>query len=226
MTFVVSALGPVPALAQEGEKEISDRFEEMMVLKSRGEYDRAVDELGTIIDEFEGSERVLRLAYSYLVAVYHEANDTDGARRAAKEALERFPDITAGDEITIPPLVDEYYDTLRREMFGSLSITEPQGCDVFLNGDPVGQTPLDLVLVRAGAYDLNLTKNGYHDYAKNIVIEPDRLHVEAIQMKRARTKWWWIARGAVVVTGVVIVALLLWPPDDQLPELEDPPNPP
>ena len=82
------------------------------------------------------------------------------------------------------------------------------------------------VCAGAGAYDLNLTKKGYHDYVKNVVIEPDRLHVEAIQMKRARTKWWWIARGAVVVTGAVIVWLLIRDGDDPLPELGDPPNPP
>jgi hypothetical protein len=79
-----------------------------------------------------------------------------------------------------------------------------------------------------GEYRLSLTKEGYHDYAKYVVIEPDRLHVEAIQMKRTRTKWWWISRGAFVATGAVITYFVLRDTGEgtEVGELPDPPGPP
>ena len=221
--FIVLVVVPPSVAAQEGENDISARFEDVMVLKSRGDYDGAIGELNAIIAEYQSNERALRLAYGYLVAAYHEAGDVEGAERGAMEALERFPDITAGDDITIPPLVDDYYDRLRREMFGSLSIVEPKHAELFLDGNRVGLTPLRRDLVRAGEHDILLVKKGYHHFVKSIVIESDRLHVETIEMKRARTKEWWIKRGAIVALSVVAL-ILLWPDPPQ--DLSEPPSAP
>jgi hypothetical protein len=233
VAFVVVMVIPVSALAQTStgtnDEEIARRFEQVMVMKSRGDFDQAIDELNAMIKDYEGSEQVLRLAYSYLVATYHEQRDTDGARRVATQALERFPDITAQDIITVPPSVDDYYDTLRHEMFGALHIVEPKGALVFLNNDSVGEseTPLRLGLVRAGEYDLMLTKSGYHDYTERIAIMPDDNLVKTIQMRRARDKKWWLIRVGVVcaavATGWLVYELLK---DDPPDDLGAPPVPP
>jgi hypothetical protein len=231
VAFVCVAIVPVWTSAQTGagatDEVIARRFEQVMVLKSRGEFDQAIGELTAMIGDYEDSEQVLRLAYSYLVATYHEKGDTDGARRAATEALERYPDISAQDVITVPPSVDTYYETLRREMFGALHIVEPKGALVFLNEKPAGEgeTPLRLALVRVGEYDLLLSKPGYYDYSERIAIQPDDNLVKTIQMKRARDKkWWGIRIGAAAVAGLVAYLLIKdgesdpLPPPPELPE--------
>ena len=204
--FTAMMLAPLSVFAQapppEPEVDISSRFQEIIVLKAQGDYDRAIEELNRVIAEFAKSDEYVRLAYSHLVATYHEKGDVDGANRAAREALEKYPDILAQD-VMIPSYVNTYYDTLRKEMFGRLTIQEPESCQVFLSGIRVGNTPLQLGLVRVGEYDLVLTKSGYHDYTERIQIEADRTLEKTISLARVRGKWWWITR---IGTGVAVIA--------------------
>jgi len=233
VAFLAVILVPVQLPAQTStdanDEEIALRFEQVMVMKSRGDFDRAIDELNAMIVDYEGLEQVLRLAYSYLVATYHEQRDTEGARRAATAALERFPDITARDIITVPPSVDDYYETLRREMFGALHIIEPEGALAFLDENPLGEgeTPLHLALVRVGEYDLMLTKPGYYDYTERIAIRPNDNLVKTIQMRRARDRRWWLVRVGVVCAAALIGwGLYEWFTDDPPDDLGAPPKPP
>ncbi len=230
VAFVGMTLVPPQVFAQADtntkDEDIARRFEDVMVLKSRGEYDNAIDELHTIMADYEGSERVAQLAYSYLVATYHEKGDTEGARRIAAEALEKYPDLTAREIITVPPSVDEYYDTLRREMFGAIEIVEPEGARAFLDQKSMGdtETPLRLGLVRVGEHDLRLTKPGYHDYTERVAIRPNGNLIKTIQMKRARDRKWWGVRIGVVVVAVVAAYFLFR--EDTQKDLPAPPAPP
>jgi len=210
--------------------QIADKFQQIIVLKAEGEYDRAAEQLRQIIEEYADSDRVLRLAYSHLVVVYFENNDEEGARAAAREALERFPDITAED-ITLPPFVNGYYDELREEMFGSLTIKEPEGCRVFIDDKHVGETPLVLDYVRAGNHRLTITKSGYEDLAETVTIEAGgALSMKPSLDREHDWKWWSLRVGAgVLVVGLLAIGLSggddpkPTEPDEPLP---DPPAPP
>jgi tetratricopeptide (TPR) repeat protein len=204
--FVVMLLAPLSVSGQtappEQEVDVSARFQEIIVLKAQGDYDRAIEELNRVIAEFAKSDQYVRLAYSHLVATYQEKGDVDGANRVAREALEKYPDILAQD-VMIPSYVNTYYETLRKEMFGRLTIQEPEGCRVFLSGNHVGTTPLQLGLVRVGAYDLVLSKSGYHDYTERIQIESDKTLEKTVSLARVRGKGWWLTR---VGAGIAVIA--------------------
>jgi tetratricopeptide (TPR) repeat protein len=224
----VSLFGQTPS---EQEGDISSRFQEIIVLKAQGEYDRAIEELNRVISEFAKSDQYVRLAYSHLVATYHEKGDVDAANRVAREALEKFPDILAQD-VMIPSYVNGYYETLRKEMFGRLTIQKPDDCRVFLTGTHVGNTPLHLGLVRVGEYELVLSKSGYHDYTEAIRIESDRTLEKTVSLARERGKWWWITRvgaGAVALAATAIGVAVTQDEPSPTPEpepLAGPPGPP
>jgi len=209
--------------------QIADKFQEIIVLKAEGEYDRAAQQLRQIIQDYSGSDRVLRLAYSHLVVVYNENNDQEGAREAAREALERFPDITAED-ITLPPFVNGYYDELREEMFGSLTIKDPEGCRVFIDDKHAGETPLVLDYVRAGEHRLTITKSGYEDFAETVTIEAGGvLSMKPSLDRKHDWKWWSLRVGAgALVVGLLAIGLSGGGDDGVPPEepLPDPPAPP
>ncbi len=213
----------------EGSTAIS-KFDEVIKLKVDGEYDQAIDMLQEIITEYSNSELVLRRAYNHLVAIHHEKGDTGSAVRTAREALERYPDLTAEQDWFLPA-INDYYDQLRKEMFGSLTIEDPKDCRVFLNSEHVGTTPLHLALVRAGEYDLTLAKSGHHDYTGRVLIRLGVSLKENVSLKRKRGKWWWLTRSAGAVVAVVALAVGLSggdepvePPPDPLPPPPDPPT--
>ena len=59
---------------------------------------------------------------------------------------------------------NETYDQIRAELYGHLFVTRPEGCRVFLDGEHVGETLLDIPLLRAGEYELVMAKSGFYDY--------------------------------------------------------------
>jgi hypothetical protein len=129
--------------------------------------------------------------------------------------------------------VDEIYETLRKEMFGSLEISQPENCNVFLLQDSVkvfkGVTPLELKLVRAGAYTLEVTRSGYHDYSTPISISPDQMYRMDIPLSRERSKTWWLTRIIPTALAGALVTYLLWPEESTTSEpqpLPEPPAPP
>jgi hypothetical protein len=223
--------GQTPSQGQERGTDVATRFQEIIVLKAQGEYDRAIEELNRVISEFAKSDQYVKLAYSHLVATYQEKGDVDGANRVAREALERYPDIVAQD-IMIPSYVNTYYENLRREMYGRLTILKAEGCRVFLSGKHVGDTPLQLGLVRSGEYDLVMSKSGYQDYTERINIQSNQTLEKTVSLARVRGKWWWISRvgvGLVVVgaTAIGVAASQDEPSASTEPEpLSPPPDPP
>ncbi|MFR6033228.1 MAG: PEGA domain-containing protein [Bacilli bacterium] len=46
--------------------------------------------------------------------------------------------------------------------------SQPQGADVFVNNELVGQTPLTVDLPKDGVYELRLAKKGYKDEVVNV----------------------------------------------------------
>jgi hypothetical protein len=193
------AAGSSPAAAAQG------AFEQIVALRLDGEYDHAVAMLNEVIARYEKSDDILRRAYHHLVTVHVQNNDEEAARHAARAALERFPDLSA-DELEFPGRVNEVYDEMRRLMFGSLVISKPEECRVYMDSTYVGDTPLNLPLVRVGAYDLTVTKSGYKDYVARVEIQPELTRdLSGLSLERDRAWWWWpVWIGGAAVAAVAV----------------------
>lgn len=205
-------------------------FEQIVALRLDGEYNRAIELLYELIATYEKSDEILRRAYNHLVTVHVQNDDEAGAQEVARSALERFPDLTA-DELEFPGRVNEVYDLMRKQMFGSFVITQPKECHVYMDSTYVGDTPLNLPLVRVGEYDLKVTKSGYKDYAARIEIEPELTRdLSGLALERDRAWWWWPAWIGGAVVSVVAVAVGVSGGDDGTPAepepLPPPPTPP
>ena len=216
--------------AQEKEiEDISEKIERVNILRARGEFEQAIEILDDIIIEYHSSETILRHAYNHLVFTYHKMGRAGTAIEKAQEALERFPDLRV-EMPDIPPSVDEIYNTLRREMFGSITIEQPAGCSVFLTKDSIkafmGETPLELSLVRVGTYTLDVTKAGYHDYSMKINVFPDERQNVPVQMFLERGVRWWVLNLSPIAFVGAFVAYMAWPRETSTAGLEPLPGPP
>jgi hypothetical protein len=203
------ALPPRTAGQEQAEPKsaaaVQATFEKIVALRLDGEYTRALEMLNEVIATHERSGEILRRAYNHLVTVYVQNGDEAGAREAARSALESFPNLTA-DELEFPGRVNEVYNQMRKEMFGSFVISQPKECHVYLDGEHVGDTPLILDLVRVGGYDLKVTKSGYKDYVSRIEIQPESTRdLSGLALERDRAWWWWPAWiGGAAVTAVAV----------------------
>ena len=238
-SFAILLCIPSPLIAQtetsdpESPTNTDDtpqRFEEVIKLRADGDYNQAIARLIAITQEYSDVEQVLRLAYTYLVVTYNEAGDTENLRETAREALGMYPDISA-NEIIFPSWVNETFDELRVEMYGSLSITEPEECRVFLDENYVGDTPLHIQYVAVGDHKLTVTKAGYDDNTQSIEIQSGIPLVMEVTMKRKHDKRWWgyrIGAGVVAAIGVAALAIGLTGQEEEPPPepLPDPPAPP
>jgi hypothetical protein len=233
LTFLLIFTAAVPALSQTDEdgqatpdESVYLKWEQISSLRSQGQFTAAIAVLHEILDDPQASDEVLQRAYNDLVFTYYLERDVEGAREQARVALERFPSLTA-DPVAFPPRVNETYDQLRREMFGSVTVTKPDEAQVFLDEDLRGETPLLMDLLPVGSHSLKLVKSGYHDYTESIVVDPNGRHVYEISMDRDRGAGWWLARGAVVVgAGVLIAVLANGGGDEEQAALGSPPPPP
>lgn len=233
--FAAGLLVPAPTVGQEtGASKpaaaAQGTFEQIVALRLDGEYNRAIELLYELIAKYENSDDILRRAYHHLVTVHVQNNDEAGAQEVGRSALERFPDLTA-DELEFPGRVNEVYDLLRKQMFGSFVISQPKECHVYMDSTYVGDTPLTLGLVRVGEYDLTVTKSGYKDYVDRIEILPEFTRdLSGLSLERDRAWWWWPAWIGGAVVSVVAVAIGVSGGDDATadePEpLPPPPTPP
>lgn len=212
--------------AQSGEEQIYERFEAASSLRSQGKFDEAVDILRGIIVEFAKSDEILRRAYSDLVFTLISMRDEDGAVESARQALSRYPDLTA-DPVYFPPRVNELYDNLRNQMYGSLNVTtKPESCRVFLSEKFIGTAPLSVKYVGIGEYVLNLSKSGYKDDASPVRIEPGSPTSVQLSLQKERGKKWWLLRAGPGALLVGVLTYLQLRGDEGTPEPEPLPGPP
>ncbi len=225
--LAAQGLAPAVAAGQERGGSIQQSWDRVGNLRVEGEFRQAIDILHEIIAEYDGSDEVLRHAYNQLAFTLLIMHDEEGLDAAAREALERFPHLEA-DPVSYTDQLNTLYDQLRRQMFGSLSVTVPERGRVFLDGDYVGEIPLEIDLLRTGSYELTVTKPGYNEHRSEIEIGPSvRLHRE-IALDRQRGRGWWLKRiGLGVAAGTALAFALSGGDEAAGPEaLPGPPPPP
>lgn len=68
--------------------------------------------------------------------------------------------------------------------YSSLEIkTEPRGCEVFLDGESVGITPLKRDLITPGSHRIRLTLAGYQDYETTLIFHKAKKRSITVRMK-------------------------------------------
>jgi len=230
ISFLSVIAFPAAVLAQKEDELITERFDVVISLRSQGQYDEAIKMLQGIIDEYAKSDKILRRAYSELVFTIWKKGDVAGATESARNALSHFPDLTP-DPMYSSERVNELYDNLRKQMFGSLSvIARPDSCRVFLGDDFAGFTSLDMRYVPVGEYVLNLSKAGYKEESYPVRIGPGSPTNMQLALQKERTKGWWLGRvvapASVVASFVAIVFLGRDTGSSEPSPLPGPPAPP
>lgn len=68
--------------------------------------------------------------------------------------------------------------------YSSLEIkTEPRGCEAFIDGEPIGITPLTRDLITPGNHRIRLTLAGYQDYETTLVFQKTKKRSMSVRMK-------------------------------------------
>ena len=68
--------------------------------------------------------------------------------------------------------------------YSSLAIkTEPRGCEAFIDGEPIGITPLTRDLITPGNHRIRLTLAGYQDYETTLVFQKTKKRSMSVRMK-------------------------------------------
>jgi hypothetical protein len=174
-------------------------------LRSVGDYDQAISILQEIMTQCSTSDAFMRRAYNEMVFTFLEKADSASAKSAAIEAVTHFPDLEA-DPASYPAQVGRIYDELRREMFGALAITtQPESCRVFLDGEFIGQSPVNLALVPVGSHLVSASRSGYKDASVETLIAPSVSSNIPMALEKARGTTWWVWRiGPSVLAGTAI----------------------
>lgn len=184
--------------------ELYAEWERAVSLRERNDPAGAEDVLRGIIADHPDETAVLKRAYHELVftRLLDGREGTESA--AAREALARFPDITA-DPIYVPATVNTLYDQERRRMYGALSVRKPEGVLILIDDVEVGASPWFEPYWPVGTYTLTLVRDGYHDLVQEITVEPDGSHHLELTMERRKDFGYWATRigGGIVAAGVV-----------------------
>ena len=207
--FVFSAiflLGSGISVASAQDDALYDSWEKAISFREHKQFDEAVEIFRSLLTEYAESEDISRRAYNQLVFTYTQDGNRDSEETAAREALARYPDLMA-DTVFIPQGVNDLYDRLRREMFGSIAIRKPEECQIYLDGTLMGETPLYLPYVPVGDYLLKVTRDKHHDYEEQIVVEPDGRHNFEIAMTRRKDTMYWLTRvgGGAILAGTIVL---------------------
>lgn len=115
---------------------------------------------------------VLVATLAVVAVVFREFSRLSAASDAAAQAQ-----VAQSRMAAAAPVVDGY---------GALSVTTfPSEADVFVDGDPVGQTPLSRVRLAPGTYALTVQKAGHARFDSLLVVEPDQRHALLVPLSAA-----------------------------------------
>jgi len=215
--------------ARTPDEEIFSLWEEVGLLRARGEYKKAEEILEQILIDYIDDEVVLKRAWNLLVHTRFKMNNEEGAMETARKALECFPALTINTAI-LPAWMNDRYDELRSAMYGSLEVTGPEGAALFLDEDSLGMAPVKFEFLRTGRYILTASKKGYHARADTIRIDPSETLTFGMTLDRRKDVKWWFYRviPAAVAVGMIIYFTLpdktSTPVEEPLPWPPDPPQ--
>lgn len=204
VTILFIGLGAADSPAQDD--ALYESWEKAISFRENKQFNEAEEIFRKLLAEYPESEDISRRAYNQLVFTFTQDGVPGSEEAVASEALAVYPDLMA-DTVFIPQQVNDLYDRLRREMFGSIAIRKPEECQIYLAGTLMGETPLFLPYVPVGDYLLKVTKEKHHDYEEHIVVAPDGRHNFEIAMTRRKDTKYWLTRvgGGAIVAGTIVL---------------------
>jgi hypothetical protein len=215
------------ALAQTGDqRDLDSLFRPALDLRAGSQNEAAIANLRQIQVTHTDDDEVVKLAYDYLfLTLYFDPDPkTDGELAATiRESLQRYPDLVPSD--ICPREILVMVQVSRVQMYGSLQITNPEGAEITLDGEPRGMSPLLLDFVPVGDRRLTVNKDGYKERQEIVTIEPGERLSRDMELSARSNKKWYIAGGLALVGGTLYLLLKKDDKDDQ-PLAEPPPPPP
>jgi len=241
VTFSLTIPGvALPGLdSEDPEEEYAMRIQQVYVSRSEGDYDRALQEIQQMIEDFVQADTILRELHNEMVKTIHQQRNAAQDRQTrtqlveqretmARETLRLYPDIKAGVGYAT---VDSLYDALRAEMFGELRIiTSPDSCDVQINDEFRGPSPFYEKYFPVGFHTVRVIKSQYEEKEVTVEVEPAGAQTREISLKKIRGYKWWLSWVVLPVAATVGIVLALTmgsedtPPEDE--PLPVPPDPP
>jgi eukaryotic-like serine/threonine-protein kinase len=104
-------------------------------------------------------------------------------------ALELKPIIK--NEIEIPVEIKPVIQDTKKATLASIFLNStPSGASVFVNSEKKGRTPLSLLELSSGTYDLRISNEGYQDFSKNIKLtagQTERVNAKLVQFSGSLT---------------------------------------
>jgi hypothetical protein len=226
LMFTLSLATVGSALAQTGDqRDLDSLFQPALDLRADSQNEAAIANLREIQAADANDDEVVKLAYDYLfLTLYFDPDPTTDLELAStiREALQRYPDLVPGD--ICPKEILVMVQVSRVQMYGSLQITNPEGAEITLDGEPRGMSPLLLEFVPVGERRLTVAKDGYKERQEFVTIAPGERLSRDMELSARSNKAWYIAGGLALVGGTLYL-LLKGGDDDDLP-LPEPPLPP
>jgi hypothetical protein len=192
-------------------------------------YDEAILILQSLITETAQTDSLNKVVYHNLVQTYREKGDVNSAVEVAKEALDKWPDLTAGTRDFIDK-VDGTYAIVRSTSYGSLNVaTTPESCSVFVDGQLAGHSPVAVNYLKVGTHDLLVVRPGYKNKIVTVMVDPGVTKPVPVSLSKRRDSGWWLTRIAIPAAALAagVIAMSTRNGSESKPgSLSKPPAPP
>lgn len=161
-----------------------DLFKQGMKAYENGEYQLSIDTLSKAITLLKGDKERIE-AFKTMAFAYMAFPKKEEARQQFCNILKVDPTFEV-DPIMTPPKILAVFQEAKEQClpFGGIEVratTDDQkpisGAKVFLNGDLIGETPLQRKDILPGEYEIEVQKDGFRSFKDRVSIE-ERLLLE------------------------------------------------
>ncbi|NIM19178.1 MAG: outer membrane beta-barrel protein [Candidatus Latescibacteria bacterium] len=190
---------PISSAAQD--ETIRNKIEEARSLRAEGRYDQALDMIQALFEERIESAELQKQLHNEMIFTIFLKGDTNLCEEKAKEALLIFPELNA-DPTYFPPQLNDLYEKLRNDLFGSVILTtRPDSCNVLFGDGFHDYSPIHRKYVKSGEYEVTIQKKGYHKKKDLIQIEPGKSVNVEISLERVGSRQVRMLRPGVELGG-------------------------
>ncbi len=137
-------------------------------------YNKTVELCSEIIESSSPAitEKTLLLAHELRGRAYFTTDRRDKAREDFRAMVKLSPEYKMNEE-KISPKIISFFDKIREETVNNLKIeSKPGGAKVYLKGEKLGTTPLEVVTAYNGVFTLKFVKKGYRTLESEITLKP------------------------------------------------------
>jgi hypothetical protein len=220
---------PEPAWLLAQEKTGDDLLERGKQLYREGRFEEARGELLLAVELLSDKDKLID-AYLHL-ALCHFAL---GERSKAKESLAGLLRLNPGqqlDPMYYPPDFVKLLDETKGVILAHITIeTEPTEAQVYLDGELIGLSPLELKEAAAGEHKLKIVKQGYKSWEQSLILKEGEEKTISIWLEKEKKaeevkkpivrvtpsekkpevkkgkRWLWILIGGAAAAAVAILA--------------------